>query len=313
MERYISEKEIYTKTLERQRNKKKLLANTFKWSSGSISYAVLIFWALICLFPFIWTMFSSFKNPYLISLQGINPFPKEWTTVNYTSIFQNDTLSEFATTWITNSVTYSVITAVLNATFNIMGGFALAKIAMKGKGIVIYYFIVSILVPSQATFFPSFFILSKMGIISVDISSTAFLLAVVFSGMANIVLTFMARQFFLTQTSEMEEAAKMDGCSMLLVFVKITLRRMLPLFATQFVLVFMGSWNNFLTFQLYALGDFHKMTLNSGVYALAKSSIDKAVGYGQTLAISNISFIPMFAIYLVSLKIQLRGIKGGNK
>ncbi len=309
-----SQKDLSKKENEIRTSRFKTISFIKNLFSQSFGYSFLIFYVFISIVPFFWSFIVSFKNPHLLLITGINPFPSagEWTTKNYTNLFSGAP-SIYVNGWIMNTIVYAFGSSLLNATFNLLAGYALAQIAMKGKRLLMSYFLVSILIPSQATFLPTFYIFSKLGIISQNIGTSLFLFAVVFSGMANIILTFMARQFFLTQTSELEEAASMEGYTRIGVFFKITLRKMLPLFATQFVLVFMGAWNNYLTFTLYALGDPNKMTINTGILIVAKTTLDKEIGYGQMLAMSNISFIPMMFLYAISLKIQLRGIKGGNK
>ena len=283
------------------------------WTFKTIIYLILIFYAIISLFPFFWSIFASFKDPYLLTSTGLNPFPEsgKWTTENYKNLIYGPS-EDYLSIWAQNTIIYATCSALLNATLNLLAGYALAQIAMKGKKLVVNYFLVSILVPSQATFLPTYFIYTKLGIIG-DISTNAFMIAIIFSGMANIVLTFMARQFFISQSREMEESANIDGYRKISIFFRITLRKMLPLFATQFVLVFMGAWNNFLLFTLFAAGMPEKMTINAGITNIVGSMIDKEKGYGQLLAISNISFMPMILIYMVSLKIQLRGMSGGSK
>ena len=309
----ISDLEVRHEQEKTRQHRKMIIAFGRDWSLKTIINLILIFYALISLFPFFWSLFASFKNPHLLSITGLNPFPKsgEWTLENYDNLL-NGSAQEYISVWTYNTIVYSFSVAFLNATLNLLAGYALAQIAMKGKKIVVNYFLASILVPSQATFLPTFYIYTKLGIIG-DISQNAFLAAIIFSGMANIVLTFMARQFFISQSKEMEEAAVIEGYNKIAIFFQITLRKMLPLFATQFVLVFMGAWNNFLLFTLFSVGDPERMTINAGITIIASTAIDKEIGYGQLIAISNLSFIPMILIYGISLRIQLRGMRGGNK
>ncbi|WKX02640.1 carbohydrate ABC transporter permease [Candidatus Mycoplasma mahonii] len=309
---------FYTKE-EISKRRVQIEAKNAKWINVSKltfskigAYSILISYVFISVYPFFWALFTSFKDPHLLNITGLNPIPKMWTTKNYTTLF-NGAASDYIVPWMQNTIIYSLSSSLLNATLNLLGGYALAQIALKGKRIIMSYFMVSILVPSQATFVPTYYIFQKIGIIDINISPNFFILMIVFSGMANIVLTFMARQFFMTQTNELEQAGSIEGYNRIQVFFKVTIRKMLPLFFTQIVLVFMGSWNNYLTFTLFATGDPNKMTINSGVLVIARTAIDKEVGYGQMLAMSNISFAPMMLIYLISLKVQLRGIKGGNK
>lgn len=284
-------------------------------SSQTTSYIILSFFGLASIFPFFWSLLASFLDPHTISLRGIDVIPRsgEFTTINYDAIFKNDLLSKQFQNWMFNSLFFSLGSAFLNATFNLLGGYSLAKISFKGKKKVFWYFMASILVPSQATMVPTFLVMYKMGFIGHDVSSTTFIIALLFSSMANIFGTIYAKQYFMAQTNELEEAAKMDGSSLIGTFFKISLPKMLPLFALSFLGTFMGSWNNYLLFTLFAGGDPNKMTVVSGLNILAKDRYDKEMAMGRALAATNVSFGPIFIVFFLTLKIQRRGIKGGNK
>lgn len=287
-----------------------------KAGSWSFVHIALIFWLMVCLYPFIWSVFASFKDKYLIQTTGLNPFPKagEWTLDNYRTIFDPEgAYAEYVPTWFVNSFVYTFVTASSNAFLAVLGGYALAGTRMKGKNVLLRYFLVSILIPVQATIIPTFFIFDRLGAVGAEGNYLLFLLMTTFSGAIGIHNTLLSRQFFLTQSKEMEEAGRMDGYSSFRVFTKVTFRKMLPLASTVFVMSFIGSWNNFFLFQLVASGDPYKMTLVSAIYYVAAGAQTQADGKALSLALSNISFVPIFIVYLFTLKIQIRGIKGGNK
>lgn len=312
--REISEEEINLRKLEnsyKNKEKKSIISLIF---GKIIANGLLICWALICLYPFLWALFSSLRPVPDMFTGGANIFEDSdsWSFYIYKSLF-NDPSLEMAR-WLGNTIIFSLVTAAFNCVFNILAGFALAKIGMKGKKAVIYYFMVSIMIPMQATIIPTFLIVSRMGLIHpYFVSDSMFFIVLVFSGMANIIMAFMARQFFMTQSNELEEAGLIEGYSPMQIFLKVTIRRMLPLVATQFVLVFMGSWNAFLIILLFAQGNSERLTLNPAILQLAKSSITASLGRAQALAVSNLSLAPMILIYFISLRIQMRGFKGGNK
>ena len=312
----LSKAEIENLISMRKTDKKVKIAKAKKAGSWTFTHAVLVFWLLICLFPFVWSVFVSFKDKYQIPETGLNPFPKagEWTLDNYKTIFDpNGVYAEYVPTWFVNSFVYTLATASTNAFLAILGGYALAGTRMKGKSPLMRYFLVSILVPVQATIVPTFFIFDRIGAVGSEGNYIMFLLMTTFSGAIGIHNTLLSRQFFMTQSAEMEEAGKMDGYSSFKVFVKVTFRKMLPLAGTVFVMSFIGSWNNFFIFQLIAAGDPYKMTLVSAIYYVAAGAQEPEVGQALSLALSNISFVPIFIVYLLTLKVQIRGIKGGNK
>lgn len=311
----MSQTEVENLITLRKTDIKVKTAKVKRAGSWTLAHGVLTFWLLICLFPFIWSVFVSFKDKYLIPSTGLNPFPEAggWTMENYTDVFGPESpYAAYVPTWFVNSFVYTFATATSNAFLAVLGGYALAGTRMKGKNVLLRYFLISILIPVQATIVPTFFILDRMGA-SAGGNYAIFLLMTTFSGAIGIHNTLLSRQFFMTQSAEMEEAGKMDGYSSFRVFVKVTFRKMLPLAATVFVMSCLGSWNNFFIFQLIGGGDPYRQTLVSAIYMVADGKASVAEQLAPPLVLSNVSFVPIFIVYLCTLKVQIRGIKGGNK
>lgn len=277
-------------------------------------YLFLILYALVSLYPLIWALLASLIDPNFIKSLGMNPVPKgaSLSFGNYRSLFTNPLTREFAGAWIINSMIYSIMNATINCFFNFLAGYALARISFKGKKFIIWYIIVAMMVPVQATQIPQLFILIKLGIIDPYQSNFLWLLGVLSTGMTSGVLIFMVRQFYINKSSSIEEAGLIDGLSRFKVFWKVSLRSMMPLLATQWAMIFIGSWNNFIMFTLWASGDPSRMTLTAAFQTLADNKYGNA-GAGRMLAAANLAIIPVLVVYLGSLHFQRKVMVDGEK
>ena len=115
---------------------------------------------------------------------------------------------------------------------------------------------------------------------------------------------FMMRQFFISFPTEIEEAAKLDGCGTLQTFWRIVLPMAAPALATQAIFVFMGVWNEFMKPLLY-IASLDNYMLTQGLNAAAKQ-YEKSAAWNITMAGSIISVLPILLLYIVLNKYFIR-------
>lgn len=172
-----------------------------------IIYILLIGYSLLTLFPFAWSILTSFKTTAEI-VGGNSILPEQWSLDGYQTVFS----SQFPT-WIGNSLIVGIIVTVLNLVFNTMAGYALARIDFRGKNVLFGLLLLLIMIPSQVTMIPLYIVISNLGLIDTHGS-------LIFTTMINISYIFMMRQFFINFPKDVEEAATIDGLSRLGTFLK---------------------------------------------------------------------------------------------
>ncbi|CAM9128079.1 carbohydrate ABC transporter permease [Mycoplasma marinum] len=312
------ENNIYTNIEGKRKNREfeKKLKRTNKINKviKLLLYFFLAAYALISFYPLFWALISSFVESDKLKGIGIWPIPagSKLTTENYNSLFTNPLTKQYATSWLMTSVIYSLSNATINCFFNFLAGYALARISFKGRKIVIWYIIVALMIPVQATQVPQLYILIKLGFIDPYQSNFIWFIGILTTGMTSGVLIFMVRQFYVNQSASIEEAGMIDGLSRFKVFLKVSIRSMLPLLATQWAMIFIGSWNNFIMFTLWASGDPTRMTITAAFNILADSKYGSS-GTGRLLAATNLSILPVLAVYVISLKFQRKVMIDGEK
>ncbi len=265
-----------------------------------VVYAILIIYALITLYPFVWGLSASFKPYNEIVGGGLSLLSENFSLDNYSYIFGMG--SDF-TKWFGNSLFIAVVGTALNLLFNSMAGYALARLSFPGKKQMFYIILAVMMVPGQILIIPNYLIIKQLGMLN-SFS------AVIIPGAINATYIFMMRQFFLNFPKEVEEAASLDGLTRVQIFFKIVLPMAKPALATQAIFIFMGFWNEFMKPMLY-LNDPSKYTLTLGLQQFQTQYVAQ---WHYIMAASIITIAPILVMYAVFNKYFMEGVRiGGDK
>lgn len=261
-----------------------------------ILYVVLIAYAILTLYPFLWALAASFKP--LKEIVSGNPglLPKHFTLANYQYITGTSSLF---TKWFMNSVIVSIIGTIVNLFLNTMAGYALDRLNFPGRQKIYYAFLALMMVPAQVLLIPNYLILMNLGML--DTFSSLILPAAI-----NIGNIFMMRQFFLSFPIDVEEAAEIDGLGRIATFFRIVMPLARPSIATQAIFVFMGFWNNFMQPMLY-ISTPKKYTLTLGLQTFTSQA--SGVRWDHTMAASIISIVPIIILYIIFNGYFLQGVR----
>ncbi len=267
-----------------------------------VLYTIVIFYAIITLFPFLWAVAASFKPINEIVSGNMSLIPDEPTFDAYRRLLVDN--NQFWR-WLANSFFIATVATICNVLFNTMAGYSLARIHFKGKNIVFNIIVATITIPAQVLLIPNYVIMTRMGL--TDTYTAVILLSAI-----NASYIIMMRQFFINFPKEVEEAATIDGLSRMGIFWKLSFPIAKPAIATQSLFIFMGVWNEFLKTKLY-LSSPDKYTITVGLQALSQSQGD-SVPWDLVMASSVMSIIPMIILYIILNKYFLEGVRiGGEK
>ncbi|TVP91911.1 carbohydrate ABC transporter permease [Alkalibacterium sp.] len=248
-----------------------------------IVYTILILYSLLTLFPFAWSILTSFKSTAEIAGGGTF-FPETVSTSGWQTLFDSQ-----YTTWVRNSLVVALITTVLNVIFNTMAGYAFARIDFFGRKFLFSLMLLLIMIPAQVTMIPLYIVVSNLNLINTHWS-------IILTSMINIAYIFMMRQFFINFPKEVEEAASMDGLSTLGIFFKIVLPNAKPALATQAIFIFMGVWNEFMRPLLFISSpDLYMLT--QGLNALS-NQFRNITAWDIIMAGAIFSVIPIFMLFI---------------
>lgn len=256
-------------------------------------HLVLIPVAVTMVLPLVWMVVTSLQTldetrhypPTLV------PSSLEWS--NYSEVL---TQAPFGR-WFLNSLIVTVLVVLGNLLFCSLAGYAFARIRFAGREVVFVLLLITLMVPFQVIIIPEFLIVRSLGMIDS-------LGALILPNLAGAFGIFMLRQFFRTLPIELEEAARIDGCSRLGVLFKIVLPLSGPALATLAVITFMWTWNDFL-WPLITIYSPEHMTLQLG---LATFQGAHQTSTNLLMAANVMTVLPVLLLFLFAQRYFVRGI-----
>jgi multiple sugar transport system permease protein len=203
-----------------------------------------------------------------------------------------------------NSIFAAVCTTLGQVATSAMAGYAFSRLTFPGRDKIFLGYLATMMIPFPVTMIPVFILFRQIGWVD---TYEALILPGIFTAYG----TFMLRQFFMTLPRDLEDAAKIDGCSYPGIFLRIILPLSKPALATLTTFTFMGSWMNFL-WPLVVLNSHEKFTLPVG---LAYFQSLHTTDWTLLMAGSMMVLVPILIVFIFNQRyfvegIKLTGIKG---
>ncbi|MGM9874255.1 MAG: carbohydrate ABC transporter permease [Bacilli bacterium] len=260
--------------------------------------------AFIFLFPVIWMLSNSFKDNDTVNRQLSTIwtfFPPSWNItewfVSYIKLFNS--MENFGQS-ILNSILYCSVMIVSVLVINSLSGYALAKIRFPGNKLMTTIILVLMIIPIETSIVPTYLVLYYLGLLAKPLNVIGYLLPSV----ASLFYTYMFRQYFLGMPVEIEEAARIDGCSRIGVFFKMIVPLSKPIFATVAIFTFMGQWNEYIFAQLmFPTTDQQPLQV---FLQVVNSAAQRDIG--MVMASLTISTIPIAIVYIFCQKYIVEGV-----
>jgi multiple sugar transport system permease protein len=262
------------------------------------SYFILISGAFSMLFPFFWMFATSFMSSTQILSGVVNFLPKPFVLQNYIDINQKIPIAQY----FLNSLFVAVLTTFGQVIFSAFAGYSFARMNFKGKDVLFFVFLVTMMIPPQVNIIPLFFLMKELSWID---TYQALVVPGLFGGFG----VFLMRQWFKGLPKSLEDAAKIDGCNYFQTFFKIALPLGMPALATLSIFTFITSWNSFMWPLIVTNSDMMR-TLPVGL-AVFKGSFRETTEWGQLMACAVIAIIPVIAVFLAGQKYFIKGLMAG--
>lgn len=265
-----------------------------------VSYVLLSLGAVTMIAPFLWMLTTALKAPgTMTAFSYDSSWWKEWIPTsfewrNFVKVWQVVPFAKFYV----NSILVAVGTTLGQVITSAMAAYAFARLRFPGRDNLFFSYLATMMVPGAVTMIPVFILLRYLGWID---SYKAVILPAAFTAYG----TFMLRQFFLTLPHELEDAAKIDGCSYLGIFWRIILPLSKPALATLTTFTFMGNWMSFM-WPLIVLNSESKFTLPIGL-AYFKSVY--GTDYSLLMAASLMMILPILLVFIFNQRFFVEGIK----
>ncbi|MDX1699735.1 MAG: carbohydrate ABC transporter permease [Melioribacteraceae bacterium] len=262
-----------------------------------ILYTVLLITGILTITPFVWMFSASFMGDGQASVYPPRFIPPEIIYDQYELLF---TRLNVAVNFM-KSLFLSVMVTIISLFLNSMAGYAFAKYRFAGRDKLFKLLLSSMIIPAQVTMLPLFLMLKSVGLINTY-------MAIIIPGLANIFGIFLIRQYAMSISDSLIEAARIDGASDFMIYFKIILPLCKPILVTLAIFTFMGVWNDFL-WPLIALTDNSMYTLP---VSLANLMGEHTKDPELMMAGSVVTIIPVIIVFLVLQKYYIRGIMMGS-
>ena len=269
---------------------------------NTVYHLFIIALGLLMIYPVLWMIFGSLKTNQEILQNTYQLFPKEWRWVNYATGWKGFGGTSFAV-FFKNSIVISLIATIGTVLSSTLIAYALARIKFAGRQFWFYIMIMTMLLPGQVIMIPQYLIYRKLGWVGTMIPLTI----TKFFGVPFFI--YMVMQFVKGLPRELDEAAMIDGCSKYGIFSKIILPLLGPSIITTIVIQFYWVWDDFMGPLLY-LNRPSSYTVSYAIklFADATSTTD----YGPMFAMSTLSLIPVFTIFLIFNRYLMDGVTAGS-
>jgi len=263
----------------------------------AVRHVILVVLALLTLFPVVLIISTVFKTPADIRTDPFGLF----TSFSMENLVSAWTVGRFSD-YLLNSILLSVPSTLAVVAISTMAGYAFARLPFPGRTVIFYTVLLGLLVPFFTYMIPLYFQLRSMGLLDTLVGAN---LVLTLTGIA--FGTFFMRAFFSELPEELEQAARVDGCSELQIFVRV----MMPLTSSGMgalaVFTFLSNWNNFLVPLLYLpSGDYRPLT--TGLYMFTGG---RSLDIGPLAAGTLITILPVIVLFLLLQRQVTQGFISG--
>ena len=253
--------------------------------------------AAFALFPLLWMVSVSFMQPGAASSYPPPLWPADATLQNYRDLFARANMGGY----LLNSLIVACGLTVTSVLFNVMAGYAFAKLQFTGRDALFKALLTALVIPGQVAMMPLFLMLKAMGLVNTWAG-------VIVPGMAGVFGIFLVRQYARSIPDALLEAARIDGASELRIFVLVVLPLLKPVLVTLAVFAFLGSWNDFM-WPLIVLTD---STLHTAPVALASLSREHVQDSELMMAGSVVTIAPVLVLFLGLQRYYMQGLLVGG-
>lgn len=251
--------------------------------------------AYLFLLPLLFMVFTSFKG-VAESVTSTTLLPKEWTFENYIELFHNTDTSPVIQ-WLINTAIITICGTALRITTSVLAAYALARLNVPGKKIILIGLIWAMAIPEIVTYFPLFYIFKQIGGLNTY-------WALILSSGSGVMCIYLIYNFLIDFPKELEEAGLVEGANIFQILWHIVLPSVKPVVITQAFITFLGLYNSYLWPSL-VINKNETRTITLGIAALVLG--ENYTNPGMMMASTVVSVIPVMIIFIFANKYIVKG------
>lgn len=260
-----------------------------------------IFCLILCyimLYPMLWMVFSSFKETGSIFTSAAELLPKTWTLENYINGWKGFSGNSFGV-FFKNSFLVTLLATAGAVASSAIIAFGFARIHFKGSKIWFACMMITLMLPFQVIMVPQFLMFQKFG------WNNTYLPLIVPFWFGQAFFIFLDMQFMQGIPVELDEAARIDGCSTFGVFSRIMVPLISPALITTAIFSFIWRWEDFLAPLLYlSRPESYTISMALKMFSDPSSQSD----WGAMFAMAALSLVPAFLLFTAFQKYLVEGV-----
>ena len=263
----------------------------------SCIHAFLLSVTMTCLLPLLWMVRSSLmSNETIFVHQSL--IPSEFNVGNFVVAW---TKGHFGT-YFFNSIFYTVSVVLGIVVISSLAAYAFSRLQFPGKNFFFYMFVAAMMIPLPGSFVPLFVLMNKLGLVNTRLG---YILCMINVGLSLSIL--LLKTFFDKMPSDLEDAARIDGCSKLGIWRHVALPLAGPAIAVIVIFNSLSVWNEYILATLL-FNERNLMPLQQGVMTF---STVHSTDYPVLMAGLTITAVPIILVYLLMQKYIIKGLSSG--
>jgi multiple sugar transport system permease protein/raffinose/stachyose/melibiose transport system permease protein len=264
---------------------------------NSLIHLFLIAVALSCVFPLLWMVSSSLKTQETV-FKDMSLVPKEFHFQNYILALQEGGFGRY----FLNSILYTVSVVIGIIIVASLAAYAFSRLRFPGRNPIFFIFLAAMMIPIPGSFVPLYVLLNKLHLRNTPIG---YILCMINVGLSTSI--FLLKTFFDKMPKELEDAARIDGCSKLGIWWNVALPLSKPVLAVVVVFNALNVWNEY----VLALIIFDSKNLMPLQRALVVFQGEFLTNYPLLMAGLTLTALPIIILYLFMQKYIVKGVTSG--
>ena len=271
-----------------------------KKTISNIIYHILVCaFGLVMIYPLVWMVMSSFKDTNTIFTTATSLIPEKFTLQNYVNGWKGFAKVGFGT-FFKNSLFISITATIGTVLSSSVVAYGFARCKFPGRKLLFAAMLASMMLPAQVLMIPQYLWYQKLNWVGTNLP-----LIVPYCFAIQGFFVYMMTNFIEGIPRELDEAAKIDGCSYYTIFTKIIFPLMVPTMITGCIFSFMWRWDDFLSALLYVNKSAkYPVSLALKLFCDPGSSSD----YGAMFAMASLSILPSVLIFIFFQRYLVEGI-----
>jgi multiple sugar transport system permease protein len=261
-------------------------------------YILLAIYLLVATFPFYYMGLTSLRTQKDVYDRAHMLTPRNLTFENYATVLGTTGMR----IWLTNSTLVALASTTIAVAISVLAAYSLARLRFFGSQTLAKSVLFMYLVPSSLLFIPLYLIISNLRLLN-----TLWALIISYQTFNVPFCTWLLLGYFRSLPEELEDAARIDGCSRLGVLGRIVLPLAGPGIVTAFIFGFTNSWNEFL-FAVVMAQRTELRTVPAGLYTF---QVGDVLLWGQLMAAALIATLPVVLLFMLVQRFVVQGLTVG--